>query len=208
MSIRHQTPLGLAALLLVAPAATAEDKVDFNQDIRPIISDKCFKCHGPDARNQKSDFRLDTRENAIKDLGGYAGITPGDLDLSDVHHLIRSDDPDERMPPPKSKMSLTEKEKDLLDRWIEQGAPYDTHWAFKPIPTRVPVPKTTNWARNRIDAFILDRSLEGTGLKPNKETTPEKWLRRVTFDHHRPYHPPWKSSMPSCPIAPRCPKRF
>jgi hypothetical protein len=168
-------------ILVFTLAARAEDKIDFNRDIRPLISDRCYKCHGPDAKNQKSDFRLDTREKAVIDLGGFAGITPGDLDLSEVHHRIRSDDKDEVMPPPKSKLSLNDKERDLLDRWIEEGAKYDTHWAFKPIPKEVPVPKTTNWSRNRIDAFILDTIL-GTKLKPRPEATREKWLRRATFD--------------------------
>lgn len=168
-------------ILVLTLAARAEDKIDFNRDIRPLISDRCYKCHGPDAKNQKSDFRLDTREKAVIDLGGFAGITPGDLDLSEVHHRIRSDDKDEVMPPPKSKLSLNDKERDLLDRWIEEGAKYDTHWAFKPIPKEVPVPKTTNWSRNRIDAFILDTIL-GTKLKPRPEATREKWLRRATFD--------------------------
>ena len=168
-------------ILVLTLSARAEDKIDFNRDIRPIISDRCYKCHGPDAKNQKSDFRLDTRENAVKDLGGFSGITPGDLDLSEVHHRIRSEDNSEVMPPPKSKLSLNDKERNLLDRWIEEGAKYDDHWAFKLIPKKVPVPKTTSWSRTRIDAFILDTILSTT-LKPNPEATREKWLRRVSFD--------------------------
>ncbi len=174
--------IALALAVSSSPSpATAAEKVDFNRDIRPILSDRCYKCHGPDAKNQKSEFRLDTREKAVKDLGGYTGVTPGNLELSELHHRIRSDDPDEMMPPPKSKLSLNDKERDLLDRWIAQGAKYDTHWSFKPIPKEVPVPKTTGWSRNPIDAFVLD-GLRDTGLKPSPEASPEKWLRRVTFD--------------------------
>ena len=181
--LRHLQPLTLLPIFLLAawPAALAEEPIDFNRDIRPIISDRCYKCHGPDAKNQKSDFRLDTRKNAVADLGGYSGITPGNLDQSDLHHLIRSDDKSELMPPPKSKMSLTEKEKDLLDRWITEGAPYDKHWSLKPLPAEVPVPESSDWTRTPIDPFILKEASKNN-LKPGPEASPESWLRRVTFD--------------------------
>lgn len=159
----------------------AGEPVDFNREIRPILSDRCFKCHGPDAKNQDSDFRLDTREHAIADLGGFVGISPGNLKKSELHHLIRSDDPDERMPPAKSKLNLSEEEKNLLERWIEEGAPYDTHWAFKPLPEEIAVPAGSEWVRSPIDAFILDAATK-TKLKPSPEASREKWLRRVSFD--------------------------
>lgn len=168
-------------VLVTLPLASAKDQIDFNRDIRPILSDRCFKCHGPDAKNQKSEFRLDTREKATRNLGGYAGVIPGDLEESELHHRIRSDDADEVMPPPKSKLSLSAKEKDLLDRWIEEGAIYDTHWSFKPIPKKIAVPESTAWSRNAVDAFIFD-AIRQTDLKPSAEAAPEKWLRRVTFD--------------------------
>ena len=160
---------------------SAERPVDFNRDIRPILSDRCYKCHGPDAKNQKSDFRLDTREHAITDLGGYFGIVPGDLEKSDLHLLIRSDDKSEVMPPPKSKMSLSEKEKDLLDRWIKEGARYDKHWSLKELPSEIPVPAATDWASTPVDPFIL-RAATDFGLKPSPQASRESWLRRVTFD--------------------------
>lgn len=172
----------LAILSLILPAiAPAEEPIDFNRDIRPIISDRCFKCHGPDAKNQKSDFRLDTRANAIADLDGYQGVVPGDLKKSELHILIRSDDPDEMMPPPKSKMSLSEKEKDLLDRWIKQGAKYDKHWALKPLPKEVPAPAATAATRTPIDPFIANEAAKHK-LQPAPSAAPEQWLRRVTFD--------------------------
>ena len=166
----------LAALLL--PAA---GEIDFNRDIRPIISDRCFKCHGPDASNQKSEFRIDTLENAIADMGGYSGILPGNLEESEVHHRIWSDDPDDVMPPPDSKLALSEKERKLLDRWIREGASYDTHWSFKPIPREIPVPRTEYRARTPIDSFI-HAGMKEAGLEPSADTSPESWLRRVTFD--------------------------
>ena len=102
--------------------------IDFNRDIRPILSDKCFHCHGQDAKNQKSDFRLDTAERAMADLGGYAGVVPGDLKASKVHtriHLPKDDD--DAMPPLNSNRILSPKQIKLIDQWIEQGAKYDTH---------------------------------------------------------------------------------
>jgi hypothetical protein len=189
-ALSYMTPSSLRILFLtlslafwggLSPQLSAEEPIDFNRDIRPILSDRCYKCHGPDAKNQKSDFRLDTRENAIADLGGYSGITPGNLKQSDLHQLIRSDDEEEMMPPPKSKMSLSENEKDLLDRWIEEGAPYDKHWSLKALPANVPVPKGTAWTRTAIDSFILKEARKN-GLAPEPEATRESWLRRVTFD--------------------------
>jgi|TARA_B100000959_G_scaffold217826_1_gene229826 hypothetical protein len=156
--------------------------IDFNQQIRPILSDKCFKCHGPDAKNQKSDFRLDTFEHATEEHDGVRGLVPGKLEESEIHWLIRSDDSDEVMPPPKAKLPLTEKEKGLLDQWIKEGGEYKNHWSFEPIPPTVKAPVGKHpKARNEIDYFIANR-LDGTGLAPSAETNKETWLRRVTFD--------------------------
>jgi len=156
--------------------------IDFNQQIRPILSDKCFKCHGPDAKNQKSKLRLDSFENATKSHGGIVALVPGKLKDSELHWRIRSDDPDEFMPPPKAKLPLTKKEKDLLDQWISEGGKYEKHWAFEPLPATLPVPRSDHPApRNAIDHFIANR-LEGTQLSPSDETDGATWLRRVTFD--------------------------
>ena len=164
-----------------ALSAFASAEISFNRDIRPILSDRCFKCHGPDASNQKSEFRLDSYDNATADLDGYSGVVAGDLDNSELHHRIWSEDPDEMMPPAKSKITLSKEERKLLDRWIEEGAKYDKHWAFKTIPAKIPVPASTAWARTPVDAFVLER-LKGTGLNPGPEAPRERWLRRVTFD--------------------------
>ena len=109
-------------------------KIDFTQQIRPILSDKCFKCHGPDAKNQKSKVRLDSFENATKSHGGVIALVPGKLEDSEMHWRIRSDDDDEVMPPKKAKLPLSKKEKDLLDHWISDGGKYQKHWAFEPLP--------------------------------------------------------------------------
>lgn len=168
-------------LLLIANPLLAEE-VDFNQDVRPILSDKCYKCHGPDAKNQKSEFRVDTFEHATADLGGYAGIVPGDLDKSDMHWRLHTDDSADLMPPPESKIQLSKEEIDILDQWVKQGAPYAEHWAFTPLPEEVPVPEVkSDWVKNDIDRFIFAK-LEKKGFPPSPETTREKWLRRVTFD--------------------------
>ena len=185
MCITHFPLMRILPILLSAIAipATALEEIDFNRDIRPILSDRCFKCHGPDASNQKSDFRLDSRDNALKDLGGYVGIKAGDLEESEMHHRIWSTDSEDVMPPPESKLRLNEKEKALLDRWIKEGATYDTHWSFKSIPAKLqtPDPESLKWGSTPVDAFIADE-LQRAGLKPNPETSRRSWLRRVTFD--------------------------
>jgi hypothetical protein len=160
---------------------SADDAISFNRDVRPILSDRCFHCHGPDADNQDSEFRLDTLENATADLGGYVGVAPGDLDSSELHVRIRSEE-DDQMPPPESVRKLTAAERDILDAWIEAGAPFDSHWSFQPIPQQTNVPDVGNqWARNDVDRFIID-TLTQRGMTPSEESSREKWIRRVTFD--------------------------
>ena len=162
-----------------ATAAAPTDKVDFNRDIRPILSDKCFFCHGPDKENQKADLRLDLRDAAIA-AGAIVPSSPGDSPLLD---RIAHEDPEERMPPAKAKLgSLTSQEQELLKKWIAQGAEYQTHWAFAPIPDVVDIPATgEGWARNEIDRFVAAQLTE-RGLNPAPETSRERWLRRVSFD--------------------------
>ena len=157
-------------------------KVDFNRQIRPILSDKCYKCHGPDAKNQKSDFRIDSFEEAIKEHNGFVGLTPGNLKESEIHWRIYSDDPIDVMPPPESKHPLTEAEKKLLDQWIMEGGKYDKHWSFQPLPKSVDVPKSKHPSpQNEIDHFIAQR-LEDSPLSPSLETDKISWIRRVTYD--------------------------
>ncbi len=122
-----------ASLLLHAPGALAESaRLEFNRDIRPILSDKCFACHGFDANERKADLRLDIPEGAYALNDDIQAIKPGDLQSSEVWRRITSTDEDEVMPPPESNKHLTDVEKDLLKRWIEKGAQYQLHWAFVP----------------------------------------------------------------------------
>jgi hypothetical protein len=162
-------------------SAKAQAPVSFNHEVRPILSDACFKCHGPDASNRDSEFRLDRRENALADLGGYFGIVPGDLAHSEVHRRIHSAD-DDQMPPPDALRQLSAQEKEILDRWIRAGAPFDGHWAFAALPREVTVPDVEgDWPLTTVDRFIL-ATLQAKGFSPNREAEREKWLRRVTFD--------------------------
>ena len=157
-------------------------KVDFNAVIRPILSDKCYKCHGPDAKNQKSDFRLDSFEEATKEHDGFVGLTPGNLEDSEIHWRIRSEDPIDVMPPPESKMPLSPEEKELIDQWIKEGAEYAGHWSFQLLPTTIEVPSTKHpEPRNEIDRFIA-KGLDHSPLQPSPETDKTTWIRRVTYD--------------------------
>ena len=133
-----------------------EKPIDFNRDIRPILSDKCFFCHGPDSHERKADLRLDTAEGALADLGGYAAIVPGKPDKSEF--VFRLTDPDDPMPPEDSHKELEPEEIALLTRWIEEGAAYSEPWAYVPPGKRtVPEVQNESWPSNWIDRFVLSR---------------------------------------------------
>ena len=179
MSVPHSIAFVLALLPLAEGAAQSAPptKVEFNRDVRPILSDKCFHCHGFDSKKREAGLRLDVREDAIKD----GAIAPGNLVKSEAMVRILSTDPDEHMPPAKSKLgSLTPAEVDVLKRWIEQGAEYEAHWAF------IPVRKPEVGARSAESASPMDdivaKGLAERGLKFQKEATPETLIRRVSFD--------------------------
>ena len=157
-------------------------KVDFNRDIRPILSDKCFRCHGPDANAREADLRLDLEDYAKADLGGYSAIAPGDPEDSELIYRISEEDPDEVMPPTKIHKPVTTEEVDKLREWIADGAHYDTHWAFKPVREEA-IPEVSNpdWCRNEIDFFILSR-LEKEGMQPSAEGNAATLRRRVALD--------------------------
>ena len=173
----------LAALPACAAEPSAAKKVDFNYEIRPILSDKCFKCHGPDPRNRKAGLRLDTKEGAFAELeSGGRAIAPGNLDESEIVARITAEDEGERMPPKSLGRTLSAHEIDLLKRWVEQGATWQDHWSFiPPAEVRVPEVKASAWPRNPIDRFVLAR-LEAEGLSPSAEASRERLIRRVTFD--------------------------
>lgn len=156
-----------------------QDYVDYNFDVKPILSDRCFSCHGPDAAKRKGDLRLDEPESAYARLVNHPdrrAIVPGKPRQSEVIQRILSDDPDLQMPPPESKLTLTSSELDILTRWIEQGAEYEPHWSFQP-PRAGSVPED----QHPIDYFV-DRKLEKVGLKANALADPEHLIRRLYFD--------------------------
>ena len=178
---RYRIALILALLPYPSSAADPSTSIDFGRQVRPILSDRCFHCHGPDASNQKSDLCFDTEENALADLGGYFAIVPGKLHDSELHHRIHATDEDDLMPPADSNRTLSEAERALLDEWIRQGAPFDDHWAFK-IPQEGSLPVAgESWTRNGIDNFI-HRRLKNEGLSPSKEAEPLPLLRRASLD--------------------------
>jgi hypothetical protein len=154
----------------------------FNRDIRPILSDNCFACHGSDAHSRKGKRRLDTFEGAIAERNGIQAIVPGDVSNSELWFRITSEDEDERMPPKESHKTLTAVQKDVLKRWIEAGAHYQTHWAYV-VPERSAPPAIANmnWARNDVDRFIAAKFAQEK-LKPAPEADKPTLIRRVTLD--------------------------
>jgi hypothetical protein len=160
------------------PLLGADQAISFNRDIRPILADKCLACHGQDAAKRQADLRLDTAEGATSDAGSGPAIVPGQPDASELWRRVSSDDDDERMPPPASHKILTDAEKALLKQWIEQGAPYQKHWAFEPI-VRPPVPQTPD-ATSPVDAFVAERFGQA-GLAAQPPADKETLIRRVAL---------------------------
>ena len=174
-------PLALAAVARMVAADVPP--LDYNRDVRPILSEKCFKCHGPDARARKARLRLDLRDNAIAEhASGATPIVPGKPGDSELVWRIESVDPDEQMPPPASNVTLSKPEIATLRRWIAEGAIYQPHWSFVPPAMAVlPPVQKAGWPRNAIDRFVLAR-LEKEGLAPSPEAEKTTLLRRVSFD--------------------------
>ena len=183
MRMRRAERLGLIlGLSLLASGARANEKINFTRDIRPILSDACFQCHGPDETQRKAELRLDTRESAFAERDGSFSIRAGKPDESEVYLRITSDDPTVLMPPLKSGKKLSAAQVALIKTWIEQGAKWNTHWAFD-VPQRPALPKVKDidWVRNPIDAFIQAR-LEHEGLKHSLEADRTTLLRRLSLD--------------------------
>src|SRR5687767_11852290 len=134
-----------------APQSAAP--VEFNRDVRPILSDKCFACHGFDPKTRKGNLRLDTLEGATAEHDGSRAVVPGDVSKSTLWARVNHADKDEVMPPPETNKALSPAEKETLRRWIEQGAKYQQHWSFEPV-RKVEPPKTGAPARNPVDAFL------------------------------------------------------
>jgi mono/diheme cytochrome c family protein len=189
---------GLAVLLLLilaaspAPGGGADGPrpapaVDFNRDVRPILSETCFQCHGPDKAKRKGSLRLDTREGAFADAeSGGPVIVAGKPDESEIVARIVSDDPDEKMPPPKSGRSLTKAQTEVIRRWVAEGAQWKGHWSY--IPPARPVPPDVSrldapagFVRNDVDRFLLAKLVE-KGLTPSPEADRITLIRRLSFD--------------------------
>ena len=171
----------ILALVCCLPAARA--KVSFNEDIRPLLSNRCYACHGPDEEDRKGKLRLDTREGAMHERKGFAAVVPGNLKDSELIYRIVTDDEDDMMPPPGKGQRFSKEEIELFKQWIKEGANYELHWSYaKPVNPEVPkVDSQSGKVRNVIDAFVLDR-LEKEGLSPRKEADPYTLIRRVSLD--------------------------
>ena len=162
--------------------AAAPAKLDFTRDIRPILSDKCFTCHGPDQQKRMAGLRLDTKDGAFAARPGGAAITPGDSAKSKIFERIVHEKKALRMPPASVGEPLTEKQIAMIRQWIDSGASWATHWAYEP-PKRPALAeiKTKGWVKNAVDNFVLAR-LESEDLKPSPEADRITLLRRLSFD--------------------------
>jgi hypothetical protein len=171
------TVFGLGAL-----TAWQASPLEYDRDVRPILSENCFPCHGQDGKKRMAGLRLDSFEGATADRNGHAALTPGKPGDSLLYQRITSDQPAKRMPPAYSNRTLTADRIAILKRWIEEGGKYSKHWSFIP-PQRPAIPQVANrgWIKQPIDAFVLAR-LEAEGLKPGPAAAPAAWLRRASLD--------------------------
>ncbi len=169
--------VAFSILAWISTYAWSDDKVSFNRDVRPILSDKCYFCHGPDAKERAADLRLDEEASAKENA-----IVEGSPEQSELIKRILSDDPESRMPPPNSKLSLTAAEKETLNKWVQQGAEYSQHWAFvAPQNIAPPTIKQADWCLSDLDRFVLAK-IEERGLRPSAAADRETLIRRVTLD--------------------------
>lgn len=172
--------LAWVGAVAMVPSATQKQPINFSRQILPILSDKCFSCHGPDASSRMANLRLDTPDGAFGARSGRWPIVPHKPQSSLVFQRISSKD--SPMPPHSSGKSLTSAEIALIKQWISEGAKYGKLWSFEPLPQVVPVPKVAStWPRDDLDKFILEK-LSQNGLRPTQTAPPERWLRRVTYD--------------------------
>jgi len=171
-------PLLACLGMFIASPAGAGDAIEYNRDIRPILAENCFACHGADSASRKAELRLDQRQAAID----MAAVVPGDADASQLTRRIFSADAAETMPPPMTKKQLTAEQKDLLKKWIAAGAPYQDHWSLiAPLRPSPPAVKNEAWVRNPIDRFVLAK-LEARGLSPAPEADRRTLARRLSLD--------------------------
>ena len=170
------------SLVFATIASSGEQSIDFNRDVRPILSANCYKCHGPDEKTREAELRLDTFDDASRDRGGYRAIAVGDADASEIIARIVAEDSDTVMPPPSTNKSITTQELAILKRWIAEGAKYEPHWSFVP-PKRDSLPDVSKpeWVRNPIDRFVLAK-LDRADLHPSSEADRYTLVRRVYLD--------------------------
>ncbi|MEX2303441.1 MAG: DUF1549 domain-containing protein [Bryobacterales bacterium] len=159
--------------------------VDFDGEVRPILSDSCFTCHGPDDNQRQGNLRLDTRDGFFADRGGYQVVVPGDAANSRLYQRIGHEQEIARMPPPGSERTLTPQQVETMRKWIDQGAAWENHWAYQP-PQHPELPTVTavdgkSWPRQGLDNFVLAR-LQKEDLQPSQETDKRTLLRRVSLD--------------------------
>jgi len=182
MSCTFLLLVSLAASLIPVWAGSSLPPVDFNRQIRPIFSDHCFACHGPDERVREAGLRLDLKEGLFEERGNYQLVVPGDSSQSRLFQRISAEHEAALMPPARFDRKLSQEQVDLIQRWIEEGAQWQNHWAFvAPKKSAIPRVRNRSWVRNPIDSFILAR-LEREGLEPSPEADRVTLLRRVTLD--------------------------
>ncbi len=175
---------GLAGALAVGLARPGAVEIDFNRDIRPVLSGNCFQCHGPDAAKRKAGLRLDTRKGAIEARDGVRAIDPARLAKSELLARITATDPDTRMPPPEANSRLAPEQVKLLSAWVKAGGEYDRHWAFnQPVRRPLPglAPERRAWAKNAVDVFVAAKLAEA-GVDPSPEAAKATLLRRLSLD--------------------------
>src|SRR5688572_18089560 len=172
----------LLSSIALADARADEPKLDFNRDIRPILSENCFQCHGFDEKARQAELRLDMAESALADRDGVPAIVPGEPDQSELWRRVSSEDEAEMMPPPDSHRVLKPEQKEAIRRWIEEGAVFARHWSFIP-PAKAPLPEVSNkeWPRNEIDHFVLAK-LDSEKLQPSVDADRRTLARRLTLD--------------------------
>ena len=169
-------------LLLMIPGGlpTVEAEVSYNREVLPILASKCLACHGTDAATRKAELRLDEREDAYVDRDGIRAVVPGKPGESELVRRILSQDEDEIMPPPGEGVSLSKREKEILQQWIREGARYERHWAFR-TPVKGELPEAGGWGANAIDSFV-HRGFSDAGFEPQQEATKEELIRRASID--------------------------
>lgn len=180
--VRANLVVWLVAMAAFTNTGVAEDPgFDFNRDIRPILSENCYQCHGPDEASREAGLRLDTFEAATEDLGGYAALVPGDLEASELWNRITAEDEDLRMPPLDHGPPLDPEQQELIKRWILSGGQYAQHWSYRRIERPAPPEIESDWIRNDIDRFVLRRIRERE-LQPSPEADRYRLIRRLSLD--------------------------